>query len=731
MKDLEIFDLLSDDSREVLKILNPKNRKIAKMQASSIRKALVKGEAEIEELFTQVGIAKNIRKSIQISNWLKYAYHEAFVNSAEKVSKGHLVFAFIILCDIEKYYQAKKILYTRAGLDVDTSAQSFVQDITEAAKKIQQPFIGREKEMTRLIVNLSAQNEDRPTLLLGESGTGKTSMVIELARRINAGLVPVNLLGARVLRIKFGMLLSLISMEKPGVQSDIFSKIMNDILSTSKYKGKVILFMDDLRLGSNFMISFSSVNKKAGISIVGAAQPDIMDKFWENPASKAWNIISLEDHKDKEIIDILEKYAELMQSKGSISYNKEAIAKILDLYKLGFIDEGMPGGGIKLLEQLAIYKRHRGYNYSNISEQIKNIGSKPATKKDSKELEKTLFEMLSMPVVITEKDVASFVDLDEGDGRQKEIFFDSNKLLNLEKSLKSEIIGQDDAIEALARTLRISSLKLTGDFRPVGAFLLLGPTGVGKTETAKALARYIFGFKDKNKRIPNNFYRADLSEFGEKHTVSRLFGAPPGYVGYEDSASLTDFVAENPTSIVLFDEIDKAHPDVLNSLLHIMDEGEIRNNKGEIVSFENVIILMTSNHGAELINKSEIGFNRASSEWRENVMDNLKSKLKPEFLNRFDEIILFNKLSDASVREITSLQLESLTKKLSNINVSFTYTKSTLDKLIKESNTEEYGVRELKRIIKKFIMDPISRKLLEDPKIKQIKFRGLNIIQSN
>lgn len=728
MKDLQIYDLLSTDSREVLKKLNPKNRKIAKMPASTIRKALVKGEAEIEELFTEIGIAKNVRKSIQISDWLNYAYHEAFVNSSEKVSKGHLVFAFIILCDIEKYYQAKKILYTRAGLDVDTSSHFFIQDLTEAAVKIQQPFIGREKEMTRLIVNLSAQNEDRPTLLLGDSGTGKTSIMIELARRINAGLVPVNLLGARVLRIKFAMLLNLISMEKPGVQGDIFSKIMSGILSSAKYKGKVILFMDDLRLGSNFMVSFGTVNKKAGISIVGATQPDIMDKFWENPVSKAWNIISLEDHKDKEIIEILDKYAHLMQSKGNIHYNKDAIAKILDLYKLGFIDEGMPGGGIKLLEQLAIYKRHRGYNYTNISEQIKNLGTKPATKKDSKELEKTLYEMSSMPVVITEKDVASFVDLDEGDGRQKDLFFDSHKLLNLEKSLKSEIIGQDDAIEALARTLRISSLKLTGDFRPVGAFLFLGPTGVGKTETAKALARYIFGFKDKNKKVPNNFYRADLSEFGEKHTVSRLFGAPPGYVGYEDSSSLTDFVAENPTSVVLFDEIDKAHPDVLNSLLHIMDEGEIRNNKGEIISFENVIILMTSNHGAELINKSEIGFNRVSSEWKENVMSNLKDKLKPEFINRFDEIILFNKLSDSSVREIAAIQLELLTKKLSNINVSFTYTKSTLDKLMKEANTDEYGARELKRVIKKFIMDPVSRKLLEQPKTKEIKFRGLNII---
>jgi ATP-dependent Clp protease ATP-binding subunit ClpA len=268
--------------------------------------------------------------------------------------------------------------------------------------------------------------------------------------------------------------------------------------------------------------------------------------------------------------------------------------------------------------------------------------------------------------------------------------------------------------------------------KPLGSFMLLGPTGVGKTETAKAIAKYLFGTRDKNGRIPKNFLRIDMTEFAEKHSVAKLFGAPPGYVGYEDNTSLADFVKENPHCIVLFDEIDKANPDVLNSLLHIMDEAEIRTNSGEFVSFENVIIIMTSNHGAELIDKQLIGFSEKNTDQEQKVKDllinNLKKVLKPELLNRFDEIIVFKKLSEESLDKIIKLILSPLEKSLQERNIKLTVLANAIKVISKKANYVEYGARDLKRTIKRDITDEVAKHLLSKSKkqITKIKVKGVS-----
>ena len=246
--------------------------------------------------------------------------------------------------------------------------------------------------------------------------------------------------------------------------------------------------------------------------------------------------------------------------------------------------------------------------------------------------------------------------------------------------------------------------------------MFAGPTGVGKTETAKALAKYLYGSRDKNQQYPRSFLRIDMTEYSEKHAVSKLFGPPPGYVGYDDASSLADFVKENPYSIVLFDEIDKAHPDVLNSLLHIMDESEIRTNSGEFVSFENVIILMTSNHGIELLNKLNIGFEKnkplTGLDVEDILMANLKKNLKPELLNRFDELIIFGPLSQEAILRICEKILEPVKKNLALTGIELVVRKTALKNLASKANVAEYGARDIQRTIKREVLDAIAKKLL-------------------
>ena len=729
MKDQHIFDLLSDESKQIIRKLNPSKKNLRVLPANEVLKALMRNDNVVKELLNSAEVGEYKAKKIQISDWLNFAYHESYLNGFESIEKFHLVFSYLLLVDIEKYYQAKKLVLSKAGFDVDISEQSFIQDLTEVAKKLAHPYVGREKEMTKLIVNLSSQNEDRPTLLLGESGTGKTGMMLELAKRINIGQVPSVLLGTRVLRVRFGAMVNSFSPEKPKLQGDFFSRLFTEIFSNSKYRGNVILFLDDLRIGTNFFITFGPINKRAGISVVGAAQNDINEKFWESPLSKSWNIITMEEQSDEEYYTILRQYADQIEDAGNSKFSNEVIHKIIQLYKSDLILEGMPGEGIKLLEQLAIYKRHKAYDYSGLSGKIQDLKNSPKTRiaQEGAMLEEKIVEMENFKIVIEPKDLMEYVDTGEGDRNIVNLTIDKKKISDIESNIKKLIIGQNEAIEALVRALRISSLKLSSDYRPIGTFLFLGPTGVGKSETAKILARTLFNNGEKTRKMPTNFLRIDMTEFSEKHSVSRLFGAPPGYIGYDDSTSLADFLILNPSSIVLFDEIEKADPNVINSLLHVMDEGEIRNNKAEIASLEDCIIIMTSNLGAELINQQNFGYlSKKNDDWKAKLTENLKHKLKPEFLNRFDEIIVFNKLDKASVEIIANQNLDILIKKLKEINVDLTINKKSFDKLISEANSEEYGAREIRRVIRKEITDNISKLLLENSDIKEIQVTSVN-----
>lgn len=733
----DIFDRLSPSSVELLKRLNPKLTNDDEVKAGDIVLVLGRQSKEIGNLLKKLDVTSKARNIIKVPDWLVNAYHEAYLANSELVEVHHLALSLLLDVNIEKYYIAKKKISSKSTIKSDTSR--YFEDISELSSLDKDAvFIGRERELTNLIVSLSSP-KTKPVLLLGESGSGKTAIMYELARRIKEQRVPANLLNSRVLRIKFSAIISAIPVEGGQFPNTFLSQLLSHIAAVNKDEyEKTILFFDDLHFGMSFFIGVETINPDNDILLVGAANDDMQEKFWDSPISKMWEVVEFEEQSDADFRLILANYAKLKSSKtkkeeGPITYTDDAIKKIVEMNKNNNTKEVLPGSGIKTIDALAVYKRHISADYDLVKTLTANI-KHTRSKAKINQIYKNLKQVTATPIVIDQPDVETFfITTSGGKDENKGLELSNTQLLSLEDELSKSIIGQEDAVKALSRALRVSSLKLSGSSKPIGTFLFLGPTGVGKTETAKVLAKSLFGLREGSKIQPANFIRIDMTEFTEKHTVSKLFGAPPGYVGYDDSSSLADFVAENPNSVVLFDEIDKAHPEVLTSLLHIMDEGEVRNNTGEIVSFENVIILMTSNHGAELISKEDIGFGRfedtaaktakgvkAKAEWHAKIQAFVKTVMKPEFLNRFDEMIIFDQLDEESLLKILDLMLEPMNSSLKKRNIKFTITKTAKKWIVKKCNAKEYGARELRRVLNKEVADPISKILFKDENVKKI-----------
>ena len=698
MQKIDILDRLSDKSIQLLRGLNPDLSEIKQVKAGDVIFLISKESEEIAQVLRELKVSFKSKKKIDIADWIINAYSEAYVTDSRIVEVQHLLLSLLLGIDVQKYYHAKR----KINLNIQTSRQGYlakyVEDFTEIAKKSKTSILhGRSKELIHLMVNLSTKG-GKPTLLIGGSGSGKTTLMKELARKIIENDVPEELIGSRILGIKLSGLVNSLPIENNTLQSGMLSSLFSSIAEMNKDQyTKTILFFDDLNYGVNFFVGIESAYLSNDILFVGAARDDNSEKFWESPISKMWNVVFLDDQSDKEIKEILINYGKKVRKKDSIEFSVDSIGKIVEINKADLANgDVMPGAGIKMMDLLATYKRHIMSNSLGVD-----------------------FES----DVITALDVDTFFNGQNFDSKDKS---STSKILNdrletLEDSISKEIIGQDTAISLLVSSLRVSSLKLYSEPRPVGTFLFLGPTGVGKTQISKVLARQLFGYKEGTKKHPDKFLRIDMTEYSEKHSVSKLFGAPPGYIGYDDGASLCDFVSENPNSVVLFDEIDKAHPDVLNSLLHIMDEAEIRSNTGDMVSFEEVIILMTSNHGANLINSNEIGFsNGKNTHWKSDLKTYLKKHLKPEFLNRFDEIIIFEPLNEDSLLKITDSIVNPIIKSLSVRNIMLKVSLPVKRYLVKKSGTE-YGARELRRAINRDLIDPISKILLKSKDVLEIR----------
>ena len=618
------------------------------------------------------------------------------------------------------------------------------RDLTEMAREGKlDPIIGREKEIERVIQILSRRTKNNPALI-GDPGVGKTAIAEGLAQKIIEGNIPEILKGKRVVT------LDLSSMVAGSKYRGEFEERLKNVMNEIRESKNVILFLDEMHTiigagGAEGAIDASNILKPAlargEIQAIGATTLDEYRKHVEKDAAleRRFQPVMVGEPTKEEALLILEGLRDKYEAHHKVKITDEAIKAAVELSDRYIADRFLPDKAIDLVDEAASKVR------------IKIFTAPPDLKKMEEELaalEKEKAEAISLQnyeraaelrdrlqhirqkledgrknwndkasskdSVVTEEDIASIVSGWTGIPVTKLAEEESNRLLNLESILHQRVIGQEEAVLAVSKAIRRARVGLKDPKRPVGSFIFLGPTGVGKTELSKALAEALFG--DENAVI-----RIDMSEYMEKHTVSKLIGSPPGYVGYEEGGQLTEKVRRKPYSVILLDEIEKAHPDVFNVLLQILDDGRLTDGKGRTVDFKNSVVIMTSNVGVSTIRKQAVlGFATSSNEredayekMKENVLEELKKTFRPEFLNRVDEIIVFHQLQEEHIRKIVDLMLTSLLVRIREMNINVEVTDKAREFLAEKGYDQTYGARPLRRAIQKMVEDQLSEEMLK------------------
>ncbi len=630
-----------------------------------------------------------------------------------------------------------------SGKTKTPSLDEFGTDLTLAAQEQRlDPVVGREKEIERVIQILARRTKNNP-VLLGEPGVGKTAVVEGLAARIVNSEVPDILEGKKVVQLDMGLLVA--GTKYRGEFEERLKKIMDEI----RQAGNIILIIDEMHTligagAAEGAIDAANILKPAlsrgEIQVIGATTLDEYRKYVEkDPAlERRFQSIIIEEPSVEDTIEIIKGLKPKYEDHHKLKISDEAIVAATELsYKyitdrflpdkaIDIIDEAasklriqtsaLPPEGKELEKQLkAIIKQKEDAIRNQEFETASNL------RDDEADLKEKIREMSlkwredneeNKPTVTAEQ-VAQVVSQMTGIPTTKITEGESERLLKLEETLHNRVIGQDQAVVALSKAIRRARVGLKSPNRPIGSFIFSGPTGVGKTELAKALAEAVFGSED-------NMIRVDMSEFMEKHSTAKLIGAPPGYVGYDDGGHLTELIRKKPYSVILFDEIEKAHPDVFNIMLQILDDGRLTDSKGRHVNFKNTIIIMTSNVGASMItNTSRLGFAVAEDEQKDKyeklkdtVMEEMKKAFRPEFLNRIDDIIVFAHLSKPEIRQIVDLMLKDLFKRLESQNLTIEVTDEVKDYLGEAGYSEAYGARPLRRLIQKRIEDGLAEEIL-------------------
>ena len=620
--------------------------------------------------------------------------------------------------------------------------EQYSRDLTEAAREDRlDPVVGRNAEVERVMQILCRRMKNNPCLV-GEPGVGKTAVVEGLAQMIASGTVPEILADKRILS------LDLSGMVAGSKYRGEFEERIKRVIAEVRAAGNVILFVDELHTligagGAEGAMDASNILKPAlsrgEVQMIGATTRTEYRKYIEKDAAleRRFQPVYVEEPTREETIAILQGLRSKYEEHHGVTISDDALEAATD-YAIRYInDRFLPDKAIDLIDEAASRKKlgiFAGNKTAKKAEETRHnleealeaalaegdIEAAQALKKDldktDKKIEKTKHNMREKEqeqMLVTEEDVADVVSVWTKIPVSKITQTESQRLLKLEEILHKRVVGQNEAVETVAKAIRRGRVGLKDPKRPIGSFLFLGPTGVGKTELSKALAEAMFGNE-------NAIIRVDMSEYMEKHSVSKMIGSPPGYVGFEEGGQLSEQVRKNPYSVILFDEIEKAHPDVFNVLLQVLDDGRITDSQGRTVDFKNTIIIMTSNAGAQrIVDPKKLGFSNvenAESEHKDmknNVMEEIKRMFKPEFLNRIDDIIVFRALSKEDVKGIAALMLKELKNRLAKqMDITLTYGDTVKNFIFEKGYDKKYGARPLKRAIQNNIEDSLAEEIL-------------------
>ena len=620
----------------------------------------------------------------------------------------------------------------------------YSRDLTEMAKNGKlDAVIGRQNEINRVIQILSRRTKNNPCLI-GEPGVGKTAIVEGLASRIVEGDVPDTIINKRVLT------LDLSGMVAGSKYRGEFEERIKKVIDEVKTDGNILLFLDELHTvigagGAEGAIDASNILKpslaRGEIQLIGATTLEEYRKHIEKDAAleRRFQPVKVEEPTEAETVEILNGLKERYEEFHNVVILPEAIQAAAKMSKRYINDRFLPDKAIDLIDEAASKKKLSSHvKPDNIKKTEKEIKALEEEKIDSIEagdfdttrdinvkLEKKKEKLdrlnrawekgnVENNLTIGENDIAEVVSMWTKIPVSKIQEEETERLLKLENTLHDRVIGQSEAVSAVAKAIRRGRVGLNDPNRPIGSFLFLGPTGVGKTELSKALAYAMFGSE-------SSLIRVDMSEFMEKHTVSKLIGSPPGYVGYDEGGQMSEKVRRNPYSVVLFDEIEKAHPDIFNVLLQVLDDGRITDSTGRVVDFKNTVIIMTSNAGAQnIIQPKNLGFMSQADEKKDHenmknkVMEEVKRLFKPEFLNRIDDIIVFHTLSKDEIGQIVDLMINSVNKRtLEQMKISIELDKDAKDYIVSKGYDSKYGARPLRRTIQNEIENVLAEKILE------------------